>query len=107
MIILVVYSKLGQEGVATTEQTPSPEPPSGDYVSTLGMKAALDETKNDVRRWLDSLNSTVITALQQKADTNQLNHILAQLQHVAGAEGLNTETFAMLAKRAFANRNKD
>jgi len=89
---------------ATIEQTPSPDPPSEDYVSKLGMKVALDETKNDVRRWLDSLNSTVINALQQKADTNQLNHIMAQLQHAAGAEGLNTETFAMLAKRALLGR---
>lgn len=75
-----------------------------DIVSKLEMKKALEETKDDVRNWLDILHQTVISALQLKADSNQMNGIIGKLQNVLGSDGLTTENFAMLAKRALLGK---
>lgn len=86
------------------DRTQMPVSPQEGYVSKTAMKKALEETKDDVRNWLDVLHTTTVSALQQKADNNKLESILAKLQKASGAGGLATEDFAVLAKRALLGR---
>lgn len=96
-----------KDDVATMPEGTNPAPintNSGDGVSKGELAEALEKTKEDVRNWLDMLHSTTITALKQKADSDQLNSVIAHLQKLVGAGELTTENFAFLAKRALLGR---
>mmetsp|Transcript_15419 Transcript_15419/g.28348 ORF Transcript_15419/g.28348 Transcript_15419/m.28348 type:complete len:1050 (-) Transcript_15419:107-3256(-) len=72
------------------------------YVSKIAMNKALENCKEDFRGWLDVLHEQIIQALQQKADNNQVNSIIQRL--LSQAVGLESEQFALLAKRALLGR---
>jgi hypothetical protein len=89
---------------ARSDTTPKANAITSDSVSRDEVTKLLEDAKNDIRNWLDVLHSTTLKALQQKADSNQLNSILSHLQNAMGADALTTESFALLAKRALLGK---
>ncbi|CAE8621427.1 unnamed protein product [Polarella glacialis] len=115
----------GERGVSCMEeqphQEPSPRSPRGEGVHALKFPQAdlsylldpesrgrtggadvskqLEETKEEVMDWLDQLRSSILVALQQKVDFDQLQDIL---QKAGGATG--EDRLALFAKRTLIGR---
>lgn len=66
------------------------------FVSKMNLQQAVEGLRDDVRNWLDVLHSSMISALQQKADTDDLNLVRGQLS--------NAESLAMFAKRSIVGK---
>lgn len=70
-------------------------------VSKRGLQQAITGLKEDMRHWLDVLHASIVTALQQKADSVALAAIAQQVQSAAG---LTNENIAAFARRALIGR---
>lgn len=70
------------------------------FVSKKSLHEAVDGLREDVRNWLDALYQSMLSALQQKADTNDLN----QIAHLTAAANMAGESLAMFAKRSLVGR---
>mmetsp|Transcript_18386 Transcript_18386/g.52685 ORF Transcript_18386/g.52685 Transcript_18386/m.52685 type:complete len:1059 (+) Transcript_18386:112-3288(+) len=70
------------------------------------LSEAVEGLRNDVRNWLDALHSSMLLALQQKADLNEVQNALRQAAVAAAAAGdrHDSEAFATLAKRSLVGR---
>jgi len=76
-------------------QTPLP------FVSRRSLQVAVDGLTDNFRVWLDAIYQSIITALQNKADTAHVDFIVQQVQDAAGRA---SESVASFAKRALGGR---
>merc|ERR1711933_515912 len=96
------------QGEEVGQRSPKLEASGGDesdlYVSKDAMQQALKETREDFRNWLDEWSSSFVSALQKKADSNQVGILLRELQQAIGSADVNSDTFALIAKRALLGK---
>lgn len=79
----------------STSQGPLP------FVSKKGLQQALEDLREDVRHWLDVLHASMISALQQKADQENLKDII---QKVGQATAVANDSIALFAKRSLTGK---
>lgn len=90
-------------------QEPSPRPSEKqdeakeelalDYVSKNVHAQGLEELREEVRRWLELLRSSTLSALQTKADSEQLDEFAKQMMLMQNGENL-----ALFAKRQLVGK---
>jgi len=68
------------------------------FVSKKSLQQAVVGIREDVRNWLEALNSSMLDALQQKADHDELKTVTTQVTNAASVAG---ESLAAFAKRSF------
>eukprot|EP00930_Biecheleria_cincta_P012885 TRINITY_DN11761_c0_g1_i10.p1 TRINITY_DN11761_c0_g1~~TRINITY_DN11761_c0_g1_i10.p1 ORF type:complete len:908 (-),score=266.39 TRINITY_DN11761_c0_g1_i10:19-2742(-) len=101
---------LGSAHITSEEQPfqePSPRPSEkqdaakeelpSDYVSKNVLTQGLEELREEVRKWLELLRSSVLTALQTKADSDQLTDFAKQVMSQNG-------DIALFAKRQLVGK---
>jgi len=71
------------------------------FATKRALQSALEGLKDDIQNWLGMLHASMLSALQQKADNDQLEKISRQLSQAAGVAG---ESIAAFAKRALLGR---
>jgi hypothetical protein len=76
-------------------QTPTP------FVSKRGLQQAVDGLNDNFRNWLDAIYQSIIAALQNKADSAQVDLIANQVHEAAGRA---SESVANFAKRSLGGK---
>lgn len=71
------------------------------FATKKALHSALATLKDDIQNWLGMLHQSMLSALQQKADTNQLDDVARQVSQAAGAAG---DSVAAFARRALLGR---
>jgi hypothetical protein len=71
------------------------------FVSRRGLQHAVEGLTDNFRTWLDAIYQSIILALQNKADSSQVQHIAEQV-HLAADHA--SESVASFAKRALGGR---
>jgi len=71
------------------------------FVSKKSLQQAVVGIREDVRNWLEALNASMLDALQQKADCEELKNVTTQVTNAASVAG---ESLAAFAKRSFNGR---
>jgi hypothetical protein len=67
------------------------------FVSRRGLQKAVEALTDNFRGWLDAIYKSILTALQNKADSTQLDEISRQVQESAGRA---SDAVASFARRA-------
>merc|ERR1712190_200727 len=70
--------------------------PTVPFVSKRSLQQAVEGSREELRNWLDMLHASMLNALQQKADHDNVKEIVHQLTQAAGIAG---DSIAHFAKR--------
>jgi len=75
--------------------------PALPFVSKQKLQQALEGMREDVRKWLEALQANMLTALERKADHDELTKATKQAMHAANVA---SESVAAFAKRTFVGK---
>lgn len=71
------------------------------FVSKKTLQQAVEGLRDELKAWLDMLHASMLNALQQKADRENLGEMVHQLQQATEVAG---DSFALFAKRPLMGR---
>jgi len=93
--------KLDQPVEDVGSSSSTPHVAAWDFVSQQVLDGALEGLREDVRSWLDALRDSMIAALQQKADSQNLKDDVLRISQATETAG---ENFALFAKRTLVGK---
>merc|ERR1711920_83010 len=77
------------------------ESPAIPFVSKKSLQSAVEDLREELRHWLDMLHASMLDALNQKADHENVKEIVGQLTQAAGMAG---GSIAIFAKRSLVGK---